>query len=377
MSGAASAQRALASGNPNIQMPAKSGDAVLNLRIARGPLATDHDEAILHKYNQLTLSQIPIEEFRHWVQSGPEGPAWHALLETEDGQIAGHICLIPFRAKWHGQRKIIAKAEYFFVEQQYRSGAVKGFEGSFKPPAILLLDQLYRHCQAQGWGPLLVSAAPAIQPLHLLVGCRAVDIPLVECLFILRPWTAAIKTPNLTARQRAAIFVAGCAQISFWIAVWRLMRPGLRVRDVPMSSGGGAGDGERLAFFEDEESMRWRYPEKGYVRFAAEESPEECVIWKRGSGARYARVCQWEVARGRLVKPFLLSLVHGALAEKALGVRWAVYEGEEAEGLIGQMKRLGFLCVRRTRRYLLYTKDPEFLKASSWRITDSLCSFDR
>jgi hypothetical protein len=378
MSGTASAiQGTFASSKTGTQMVAEaSGPMLLSLRIVRGPLTANQDEEIVRKYNQLTSSHIPIEEFRRWAANGPEGPAWHGLLEPEDGKIGGHICLIPFRTNRRGQKRIIAKAEYFFVEEQYRSMRVKGFEGSFKPPAILQLDQLYRHCLAEGWGPLLISASSAIQPLHLLVGCRSVDFPLVECLFILRPWNAAVKTPNLTVRQRIGVFLAGCAQIGLWAAAGRWMRPNNSVQQVP-TGGGGEVKGEVLAFFEDEESIRWRYPEKGYVRFALEEAPEEFAISKRGSEAGYLRVCQWEVSDGRSIKSLLVALLREARAEKALGVRWAVY-GEEktASWLTGQMKRLGFLCVRRTRRLLLYTKDKDYLRADRWKITDSLFSFD-
>jgi hypothetical protein len=378
MSGATSAvQQAIAPGKLKTEAEANGCEPILRLRLARGPLVADQAESILTKYNQLTQSKIPMEEFRHWIQDGPEGPAWHALLETEDGQTAGHLCLIPFRSNWHGRKKIVAKAEYFFVEEQCRSMRVKGFEDSCKPAAILLLDQLYRHCQAQGWGPLLISATPAIQPLHRMVGCRSADFPLVECLFILRPWMAATRTPNLSARQRVATFLAGCAQFSFWAVVGRLRRSNPRIRRVPMSSSGGPGDGERLAMFEDEQSVRWRFPEKSYARLALEAAPDQFVISKRGSGAGYTRVCQWGVAGDYSTKSFLLALLREARAEKALGVRWAVYgDGEGAAQLTGQMKRIGFLCVRRTRRLLQYTKDKEFLRAGSWKITDSLFSFD-
>jgi hypothetical protein len=378
MSGTAQApRRDLASSNTTTEISQKACGPMLNLRIVRGSLQADQDEAILRKYNKLTSSTISIEEFRHWVQSGPEGPAYHALLETEDRQIAGHICLIPFRTKWSGETIVTAKAEYFFVEEKYRSLAVKGFENSFKPPAILLLDQLYRHCRDQGWGPLLISAAPAIQPLHLLVGCRSVDFPLVECLLILRPWRAATRTPNLTRPQRFAIFFVGCLQRSLWsLGMW-LMRPGHTVNRVPLSSGGNLIDDDRVAFFEDEESMQWRYPGQGYVQFALHGAAEQFVIAKKGSGSGYLRVCQWNLSSHGSLTSFLLALVREARKEDALGVRWSVYSsGKRSTQIVGIMKKIGFLCAPRVRRLLFYTKNPELLRPGNWRITDSLFSFD-
>lgn len=348
--------------------------------MVRGPLAPAQDKEIIRKYNTLTSSKIPVEEFRHWVQRGPEGCAYHALLETADGQIAGHICLIPLRTKWRGQPVLVAKAEYFFVEEKYRGCAVTGFESSFKPPAILLLERLYRDCHEQGWGPFLISAGAEIQPLHRLVGCRPVDFAVTECLLILRPWRAAAKTPNLNGLQRLAVFLVGCVQRSLWAPAAWLMRPGHLVERVPHGSSVefAAGVGaERMALFEDEESMRWRYTEEGYVQFALEGSPDHFVIAKKGSGTGYLRVCQWNLPCHGGLTSLLLALAREARKEKALGVRWSVYRGgERCAQLAGVLKKIGFFCAPRTRRLLVQTKSQEFLTAGNWKLTDALFSFD-
>src|SRR5271168_4616757 len=140
MSGKAQALHpVLAASNAATAVPREASSPILELRVVRGPLDPSQDETIVRKYNELTSSKIPVGEFRHWVQGGPEGSAYHALLETEERQIAGHICLIPFQTRWRGQAMVVAKAEYFFVEERYRGGRVRGFENTFKPPAILLL----------------------------------------------------------------------------------------------------------------------------------------------------------------------------------------------------------------------------------------------
>ncbi len=72
---------------------------MLNLRIVRGPLQEHENEAILSEYNRLAKAVIPMNEFVHWVQKTPLGPAWHALLETDEKRIVGHTSLIPLAAE--------------------------------------------------------------------------------------------------------------------------------------------------------------------------------------------------------------------------------------------------------------------------------------
>jgi hypothetical protein len=143
------------------------------------------------------------------MQHSPEGPALHALLKTEDGSIAGHCCLFPFPMNIAGKRATIAKAEYFFVKEQFRKNAVQGCEGSMKPAAVLLLEYLYRSGKGLGWCPYLVSAPAEVAPLHTLAGFRKIVIPVTECLLTFRPWQAALSTPHLVRGQRLALTAVG------------------------------------------------------------------------------------------------------------------------------------------------------------------------
>src|SRR5262249_2289076 len=118
---------------------------MLRLRIVRGPLTDDQDSTILREYNRLTSSQIGLANYRRWERGSPDGPVFHGLLETEEGEIAGHMCLIPLRLRGQGREWIAAKAEYFFLREPFRKERVSGLESSFKPAAVLLLEKLYSH----------------------------------------------------------------------------------------------------------------------------------------------------------------------------------------------------------------------------------------
>ena len=83
---------------------------MLNMRIAPSPLNEQDYEVILREYNRLASARIPMAEFVHWVQRGPEGPAWHAILETDEGRIVGHTSVFLLRAAY-GSEFLPAKSE--------------------------------------------------------------------------------------------------------------------------------------------------------------------------------------------------------------------------------------------------------------------------
>ena len=170
---------------------------MIHLRILRSPLTNEQNHEILSEYNCLTASEIPMSEFLHWIQDGPVGPAWHAVLQTEDGEVVGHTSLIPLRSVYRGTPVTPAKSEYSFIREEFRSAKIQGFEKSARPKFLILVDQLFRHCAALGWGPILISTTPAIHRLGPRVGCYPVEFPLYECLLTLKPWDAARRTPNL------------------------------------------------------------------------------------------------------------------------------------------------------------------------------------
>ena len=348
---------------------------MLELSIVRGPLRAEQQEQILREFNRLTNSRIALPEFRRWVQEGPRGPAFHALLTLHD-RIVGHFSLIPLEASQRGKRVPVARTEYFFVHEDFRSEKVRGYEDSFLSPAILLLDELYRHCESQGWGPFVASAAEDIQLFHERVGCRPVDFDLHECLFVLRPRQAARQTPNLGKAQRAALFAAGVAQTSLWTVAGRMfprktVKPGFVEQVAPLPSADGIG------FFEQEASRVWRYPKDEYFAFSASSEPASFVIAKNGSGDRYLRVCQWQLESASLVPSFVRALIELAQERGIPGVRWAVFQNEpQAAHLLGSLRRLAFLCVPRVRRLLVYSENQTFLQASTWRFSDSFFCFD-
>lgn len=351
---------------------------MLNLRIVRSPLDASENEAILSQYNQLTSSRIPLHEFVHWLQKGPAGPAWHAILETDTKEIVGHTCLIPFWSKCEGRQLVAAKSEYTFIREEFRGAQIRDVQKMARPRNLILIDRLFQHCATQGWGPFLISTFPSLHRLGPSVACYPADFPLRECLLILRPWRAARETPNLSSRQRSVLFITGLFQSVCWNVVL-LFSPRFAGLTLPANEGSLPVTDSSLSFFQDEESLRWRYPSDQYMHLSAAPNGQEQahVIVKKGSPERYLRICQWRLGSNQPTFSLIRSLVQVAKREDALGVRWAVYGGEEdARRLTSRMRTFGFLCVARMRTLLLFSQDRQFLAADKWKLTDAMFSFD-
>jgi hypothetical protein len=349
---------------------------VLNLRIVQSPLEDRENEAILAEYNRLTSSRIPVEEFVHWTRNSKQGPAWHAILMTDEGRIVGHTSVFPLRTGFGSKDLIAGKSEYSFLHEGFRSEKIRGFEKMSRSAFIIILDQLFQHCLKLGWGPIFASTNDKNQLFTRRVGLRETEFPFRDCLFVLRPRNAAKHTPNLTPRQRQALLVAGTSQRLLW-SLARALGPrsnGLsrvRVREEIEA------EKRRLSFFEDPDSLEWRYLDEQYTRFALRESPEDYLIAKHGSGDRFLRVCQWRLNPAKFTRSCLATLIREAQTHNAMGVRWAVYDDDPASlELVSRMRRHGFLCVNRVRTVMVHKDHPEFLDRAAWKMNDSLFSFD-
>jgi len=350
---------------------------MLRMRIVRSPLKREEYEAILRDYNRLTSSAIPLQEFERWVKDGPAGPAWHAILETEENRIVGHTSLIPLVTAYGGPEFIPAKSEYSFVHEDFRSTPIQGFETVKRAKFLILVDQLFQFGLTQGWGPYFVSTAEANYPLSRRVGCRPVELPLWECLFVLRPANAARHTANLSSQKRAALFAAGVSQRTVSSIATLLLPKPSRIQPVPIACQLPKPNPAQISLFEDAPSLQWRYPEEQYTRFAFDSTPEKYLIAKRGSGNRYLRVCQWDLGESEIATPLILALLKQAQADNAMGIRWAIYDGEAlSERFVSTLRRMGFLCARRVRTMMVHAKSPEFLSPERWKVNDSLFSFD-
>jgi hypothetical protein len=347
------------------------------MRIVRAPLQDEENRAILEEYNRLTSAHIPLHEFVHWVTKSPGGAAWHAVLETEDGRIVGHTSVFPVCTANREAGLIPAKSEYSFLHEDFRKEKISGYETVGRPAFIILLDRLFQHCQEQGWGPIFASTNEKNQVFTRKVGLRPIEFPLTECLLVLRPGNAAKSTPNLTNWQRTALFAAGLAHGTIWPLAASALSSANGIRQVPVWRESLASEQRLFSFFEDLESLRWRYLDGQYVRFEIQKHPGDYVIAKRGSCTGYLRVCQSRLSSQKSFLTLFGALVREARKEKALGVRWAVYDGDPAaDRLVKQMKRLGFLCARRDRIVMIHKKDEKYLDPALWRINDSLFSFD-
>jgi hypothetical protein len=352
---------------------------LLDLRIVKGPLEDRLNEVILSEYNRLTSSHISSENLRRWTQESPEGPACHALLNADGGELVGHCCLFPFRMKYGNAQVTAAKAEYYFINENYRTERIHGFERSDKPAAVILLEQLYRYCRMLHWGPYIISAPKGVDVLHRMAGCRAITFPLFECLLVLRPWRGSSATPNLTAKQRTLLFLTGVVQGTVSSAVLPFSRRLNDVRSVSVTAPiKPARESSVVCLAEDEDFLGWRYPESQYFRVGTSDTSENFLIAKNGSASAYLRVCQYRLdSDNPSLSCLLVSLARSARAQQALGLRWAVYDQSERPAqLVHAMRKLGFLCARRERNFLLYTDDRELLAPGRWNMADSLLSFD-
>jgi hypothetical protein len=315
--------------------------------------------------------------FVHWLTASPDGAAWHALLETEKEKIVGHTSVFPVRTADRSSGLVPARSEYSFLHEDFRKEKIIGHETAGRPAFIILLNQLFQHCQQQGWGPIFASTNEKNQVFTRKVGLRPIEFPLTECLLVLRPANAAKVTPNLSKWQRTALYTAGLAHGTIWPLAAGALSSANGVKQVPVWRESAASEQPLFSFFEDLDSLRWRYLDGQYVRFEFQHSPGDYLIAKRGSESGYLRVCQWQLSSKQSLLSLFGVLVREARKDHALGVRWAVYDGDPAaQYLVKQMRRAGFLCARRNRIVMIHKKDEKFLDPALWKINDSLFSFD-
>lgn len=351
--------------------------APLNLRIVQGPLKTHENHSIISQYNSLASADISTQDFLRWIQDSPEGPAWHAVLETDEGEMAGHTSLIPIRATHDGRSLVAAKSEYSFIREEFRASKIRGFEQTGRLKNLIYIDELFKFCRSKGWSPLLISTSTSFHRVFRSIACYPVNFPLWECLLVLRPGEAARNTPNLRRWQRASLMGTGLIQSAFWAPTLFFSGRSQALRMTPPSETPLQQDGQPLAFFEDQESLAWRYPEEQYARIAAEANAGADLIVKFGSANRYLRVCQWRVNSAPPTPALVSRLVQMARGQRALGVRWAVYGNDaRSAALVGRLRSLGFLCARRVRTLLINTAQQELLDPSRWNLTDAMFSFD-
>jgi len=351
---------------------------MLNMRLVRAPLSEEQYRLILSDYNRLTSAGIPMAEFVRWVRDNPEGPAWHALLETDDGRVVGHTSLLPLRAVLREVYLTAAMSEYSYVHEDFRKTKIRGYETVSRPPFIILLDALFKHCQREGWGPIFASTNEKNQIFTRKVGLRPAQFPLRECLLVLKPRNAARYTPNLSRRRLFSLYVAGLVQTTFWSVKRVFSGFSGRVREVPIGSESLRPQTDRLTFYEERESLQWRYMAEQYAIFAIDKMPHDYVIAKRGRRDRYLRVCQYRLSSAASVSAVVRTLVERARQDNAMGVRWAVYEDEALSAQIVRSLRLqGFVCARRTRVVMVHKDFPEYLQPAMWRMSDAHFCFDR
>jgi hypothetical protein len=315
--------------------------------------------------------------FTRWAEQSPEGPAIHSMLETPDGLIAGHCCLLPFRMEMGDRSVRVARVGYFFVSEDYRSQLVAGFEAEDKQPAAILLEQLCQCGSEQGWGPFLVSSAP--ETALLIPECQVVEFHMWECFFVLNPLKAWHRSKHLPPRRRRTLFLAGLAQQAFSFLLLRFTYdPRLvrnpRIGEALPSVNGYFDDG--LSLPETEDFLSWRYPNDSYSRFVMSDGSPTYAIAQKASHSSYLRVCQSREPQHGSISSLVKELICQARWSHALGVRWSIYGGSEQDHLVAELRRLGFFCIPGVRRVPIYSPYPEYRSPQYWNLCDSLFTFD-
>jgi hypothetical protein len=365
--------------------PAKSRqsfeDGLLVLEVVRGPLANDEDyHTIASEYNRLGKTGISERLMRRWCKDSPCGPALHALVRTNKGRIVGHMCIFPFSMEISGRKVTGGKTEYLFVHEDFRRHTIRGMETSPLPVSFLLLRELYRRAKELGWDPILTSALPGAGGVFQAVGCQPVMFPLFECLLIRRPWNASRFTPNLRLTKRVVCFFLGLIQCSMWATVRLWLLPfGRNIKPQPVAAGFPSGaDPNHAHFSSDPDYLAWRYPEEGFQCFGLTNRPDACVIVQKGSPQKFLRVCQTNLRDLEFpVTSLIVGLLEQARSCRTPGVRWAIYEhGCPPTAVVKKLRILGFACVRRQRKVMIYTGRSELADPSHWSFDDSLFTYD-
>jgi hypothetical protein len=342
------------------------------MEVVRAPLPQVEYDTILTEYNRLTLAAIPMNEFMRWVTNSPAGPAWHAVLKSEAGEVVGHTSVLPIYVQYRGNKQVSGMSEYSFVHEDFRKQKIRGFENVSRPPFIILLDHLFQHCIREGWGPIFASTNEKNQVFTRKVGLRPAEFPLKECLLVLKPIAASRHTPNLSAKQRAALYTAGIVQKGLWSIGKCLLGRTNGAHEADISSWPAQPPDERMAFYEEPKSISWRYLGGQYVRYRFDNQPHDYVITKRGSGDRYVRVCQYRLSSEVSVSAAVRALVREAEEEGAIGVRWAVYDNNDlAKEIVKKLRLFGFLCADRVRIVMVHKDFTEYLQPSVWTMNDT------
>lgn len=364
-----------ATGTPAVEKLAPSS---LTLRIVRGPLHLADRIRILSEYNRLTGDRVPVQQFRRWTEQSPSGPAFHGFLENTAGRIAGHCALVPLPLEGRHGAITAAREHFFFLSDNYRSQPVADLP-SQKSAGALLLEQLYARASEQGWSPVLACDPAQPAPIHEALGCRAVDFPVRDCFFLLRPIRACRNMEHLPLSTQISLFAVGLGSSAYasCISPFRqLHRPARRSRitdDIPSSNGHSR---HRFSISESPAFLYWRYPESSYMRFVVNGGQDGYAIAAKGSPVAFLRVCQFRIPSVRSLSALVEKLIREARASYALGVRWSVYgDGLEQDRLVAELRKHLFSCVHRTRRVLISSSDTELLSPANWNLADSLFTF--
>jgi hypothetical protein len=350
--------------------------STLALRVLRGPLSAAERSAVLAAYTRVTGVRVTVQNFARWAEESPDGPALHALLETRDGRLAGHCCLVPFRMAMSRGDVKVGVPRYFFVSADYELERVRGYEVSNQSIETTLLAQLYGHAAREGCGPIFVHPAHDERLFHRAAGCRTVAFPVRECIFVLDPAQAWRYSRSLALNEKMGFLVATAMQQGFARCLLPFAGRNGQVRNArigePVRSSSSRSENGVVAS-EEERFLKWRYPHGMYSRLVVGDASECYVIARKGSAHQALRICQWHGASDRYLPSLVRGLIREAARTGSAGVHWSVYgNGAEQERIVGHLGRQHFYPISRNVRALVYSSKEEFFAPENWSLSDSL-----
>lgn len=345
---------------------------MLRLSIIRGPLNPKLRGEVFAEYTRLTGSHFSEANFTRWVEESSEGPAVHAFLTTPEGNLAGHICAFPFPVKKGNTVLCAAKAEYFFIKEEFRKLPVSPSASPNLPAAVILVRELRNFClEEMNWDPIFCSAPPEISLVHRAAGAKPVVFDLQECFLVMRPFRAFYALPNIKFGQRLALCCAGLVQSpKYFLSRLRKIRKPLlpQASPLPVVSTG-------YQFCDDQAFLDWRYPKIDF-QICRDGLANGRLVTNVVVGKSFLRVVDWCLDK-TVVDSALETLMRKAEVSGAVGIRWPIYLNlPESQALIGKLRQRGFFCVSRQRKLSLFTRVKERSDSGNWWFTDMLVSFD-
>ena len=146
----------------------------MHVRLERGPLDSRTLQQVSLLYGRFNPKYRDVTFCEHLFSAGPQGPAYHALLEVGE-QVVGHYAIIPLLATVDGRHVRGGKGEAFVIHDDHRTGTVEMASGRSIQAGVALPLLLYEFTLNDGLQVVHMLADRDVGMIHRLAGCRPVQ----------------------------------------------------------------------------------------------------------------------------------------------------------------------------------------------------------